>query len=232
VIPDAKRKKLGITTPTSKTMQVGEAPEGFGKYVMWSDEDSQLALVVFLNAGDPMGVGVLGVKATDKVQFVAAVGHASFSESTENKGVPAMIGIVAAGGNVTAAAFGFPEAAPVIKAGSAYAKEQFKEKNVKTMVRDPYGEDPSSHHKAKKEGASSSAHHRRTDCSAAETTGSTGSRSPGTGPTPTVPPTSEKPGRSSFRGAWVRERFPRPVTCSSWPGTTNLRTISVSMRST
>ena len=151
-IPEAKRKKFGITTPASKTVQVGEAPEGFGKYVAWSDEDSQLALVVFLNAGDPMGVGVLGVKATDTIQFVSAVGHASFSESTENKGVPAMIGIVAAGAKLTAASFGLPEAAPVIEAGSAYAKEQFKEKNVKTMVRDPYGEDPSSHHKAKKEG--------------------------------------------------------------------------------
>jgi hypothetical protein len=150
--PKLDFKKSGLKTPASQTGQVGEAPDGFGKYVIWSEKDPQLALVIFLNSGDPMGVGVLGIKPTDRIQFVSSVGHASFSESTENKGVPALIGIAAAGADLTAAAFGFPEVAPLIEAGSKFAKEQFKEKEVKDKIRDPFGEDPGSHDMARQEG--------------------------------------------------------------------------------
>lgn len=142
----------GLKVPASQTQRVGAAPEGFGKYVMWSEKDPQLALMVFLNAGDSLGVGVLGVKTTDRIQFVASVGHASFAEETENKGISGLIGIAAAGAELGAAAFGFPEVAPVIAAGSKFAQDQFKEKQVKTKVRDAFGEDPGSHHKARQEG--------------------------------------------------------------------------------
>jgi hypothetical protein len=147
-----RRGTPALHAPASTTQQVGAAPNGFGKYIGWAAGDEQLALVIFLNAGDPTGVAIQGVKATDRIQFVAAAGSASFAEETKNKGVAAAIGVVAAGAQVTAAAFGAPQAAPVIGAARTFAQQQFQAKQLKTKVRDPYGEDPKSHQKARQEG--------------------------------------------------------------------------------
>ena len=78
----------------------------------WCEKDSALALVAFLNAGDPMGVGISGVKTRDTIEFVTATGIASFSEDTENAGGGAFISVVAAGAKATATAFGNPELVP------------------------------------------------------------------------------------------------------------------------
>jgi hypothetical protein len=139
-------------SPASTTTQVGDAPEGFGKYVQWDADDDELALVVFLNAADPMGVAILGVTAGDTLELVSAAGLASFAEDTENEGVSSIIGIVAAGASLAASAFGAPEATPVIGAGATFAQDRFKERQVKTKRRDPYGVDPGSQHKARQEG--------------------------------------------------------------------------------
>lgn len=138
--------------PHSAVVTVGEAPDGFGKQVLWDAHDASLAVVVFLNAGDPLGVMVSGVKATDTIQFVSATGIASYAEETKNKGVGSFIGVIAAGANVAASAFGAPELAPVIGAAAKFAQEQFEEKRVKTKRRDPFGVDPGTGDKARQEG--------------------------------------------------------------------------------
>lgn len=144
--------QAGAQVPNSTTIQVGEAPEGFGKYVQWDPNDEQLALVAFLNAGDPLGVAIQGVTAGDTLHVVSAVGLASFAEEVENEGASAFIGIIAAGAQVAATAFGAPEAAPIIQAGAKFAEEKFKERQVRTKRRDPFGVDPGSQHKARQEG--------------------------------------------------------------------------------
>jgi len=138
--------------PSSTTTQVGEAPDGFGKYVQWDENDEALALVLFVNAADPLGVGILGVTPGDTLELVAAVGLASFDEEIENEGISSLIGVIAAGAQATAAAFGAPEAGPVIQAGAKFAQDRFKEKQVRSKVRDPYGVDPGSQHQARQEG--------------------------------------------------------------------------------
>lgn len=148
----ARMVKPGDPPPRSTVTTVGEAPDGFGKQVQWNPRDSRLAVVAFLNAGDPLGVMISGAKPTDTLRVVSATGLASFAEDIENEGAGAIIGIVAAGANATAAAFGAPELKPVIDAGAAFAKDHFKEKLVKTKVRDPFGEDPGSGLKARQEG--------------------------------------------------------------------------------
>jgi hypothetical protein len=146
----------GATTltrsPASVTTQVGEAPEGFGKYVQWAQEDTELAVVVFLNAADPLGVAILGVTPGDTFGLEFAAGLASFAEDTENEGVSSIIGIVAAGATMGASAFGVPEAGPLIAEGASFAQDKYKERQVRTKVRDAYGEDPSSRRKARQEG--------------------------------------------------------------------------------
>ena len=141
-----------LKVPASVTHQVGDPPAGFGKWIDWSPKDPELALVAFLNAADPSGVAIRGVRPNDRVTLVAASGHASFAEKIENEGVPALIGAVAAGADLAATVFGHPEAVEAINAGAAFATEKFKEKAVKTKIRDAYGEDPGSHDKARQEG--------------------------------------------------------------------------------
>ena len=139
-------------TPESSITVVGDAPEGFGKQVLWDRRDAGLALVIFLSAADYLGVMISGVRRTDTIEFVSATGIASFAEETKNEGAGAIIGVVAAGATLGASAFGFPEAAPLIAAGAEYAKTQFKEEKVKTKRRDPFGEDPGTGHHARQEG--------------------------------------------------------------------------------
>jgi hypothetical protein len=144
--------KPGEKTPKSTVVQVGEAPEGFGKYIAWDADDSGLAAVVYLSAADYLGVAITGVKRTDTIEFVSMVGLASFDEDTKNQGAGAFIGLIAAGASATAAAFGLPAAGPIIQAGAEFAKTQFKEEKVKTKRRDPFGVDPGSGLKARAEG--------------------------------------------------------------------------------
>jgi hypothetical protein len=84
-----------------------------------------------LNAADPLGVRISGVTPGDTLELVSAVGLASFEEDSENEGISSLIGIVAAGAQVTATAFGAPEATPVIQAGAEFAKDRFKERSVR-----------------------------------------------------------------------------------------------------
>ena len=140
------------TPPKSAIVTVGEAPQGFGKQVLWDPADAALAVVAFINAGDPFGVMISGVKPSDTIEFVSATGLASFAEDTENEGVSSLIGIVAAGANIAASAFDAPEAAGLINAGAQFAEEQFKENKVKTKRRDAFGQDPGSGLRARQEG--------------------------------------------------------------------------------
>jgi hypothetical protein len=144
--------KPGQPKPRSTVTAVGKAPKGFGKQVLWDAGDPELALVIFLNAADPYGVMISGAEPTDSIEFINSAGIASFSEATENEDVGSFIGVVAVGANLGAAAFGAPAAAPLINAAAAFAQDQFKEKQVKTMRRDAFGEDPGNGQNARAEG--------------------------------------------------------------------------------
>src|SRR4051794_28535689 len=48
----ARVAKAGQPPPRSSVVQVGEAPDGFGKQVLWDAADEGLAVLVFLNAAD------------------------------------------------------------------------------------------------------------------------------------------------------------------------------------
>jgi hypothetical protein len=144
--------KPGTTPPRSTVTVIGEAPDGFGKRVVWDPADAGLALAVYLAAGDSMGVSIVGVRPTDTIELVEASGLASFAEDIENEGVGAFIGIIAAGANIAAASFGVPEAAPAIAAAEKFAASRFPERQVKTKRRDPFGVEPDTGLKARQEG--------------------------------------------------------------------------------
>jgi hypothetical protein len=72
--------KPGTVQPRSTIVTIGEAPDGFGKQVLWHPADAGLALLVYLNTGDYMGVMISGVRATDSIQIINADGLGSFAE--------------------------------------------------------------------------------------------------------------------------------------------------------
>jgi hypothetical protein len=148
----ARLAKAGKALPKSTLQTVDGQPDGFGKQVLWDEHDAGLALVVFLNAADHLGVMISGAREHDTVEIVSATGIASFAEETRNEGIASLIGVVGVGADLLATAFGAPEAKPVIDAGVKYAQDQFKEEKVKTKRRDAYGVDPGSGHRARQEG--------------------------------------------------------------------------------
>lgn len=148
----ALSKVEGAKQPNSQVISVGDHPDGFGNQVLWDLKDEEIAVVIFLNSADYLGIMISGVKQFDTIEFVSATGIASFAEGTANAGISALIGVVATGANLGASAFGHPEVAPLINAGAKFAQDRFKEKQIRKKRRDPFGEDPQSGHKARQEG--------------------------------------------------------------------------------
>lgn len=128
----------------SHLVTVGDPPAGFGKQFDWNRDDGAALLVVFVNAADPLGVCISGMKEFDTIDVTFPSGLASFSKDKGNPLASSIAGLVAVGGKAVADAYGHPEADPVIDAASQFAKDQFKGTGEATKVRDVYGRDPGS----------------------------------------------------------------------------------------
>lgn len=141
---------LGNASSTVQT--VGTAPNGYGQVINWAPSDSALAVVVYLAAGDDLGVMISGAQPGDQIKWVSATGVASFSNETNNNGIASIATFVSAVVSDVATAFGLPEVAPIIKAGADFAAKEFPESTSPSKLRDPFGVDPSSGLKARAEG--------------------------------------------------------------------------------
>ncbi len=145
---------IGTSPKRSSLTIVGGAglPKEFGVGFTWDRADQQALLVMFINAADPLGVSIDGLKAGDHLHVLSATGIASYSEDKGNPTASSIVGLVAKGANIALAAAGAPEAAPLVNAAEEFAQEQFKATNVKTKRRNAFGVDPGSGHKARQEG--------------------------------------------------------------------------------
>jgi hypothetical protein len=72
-------------------------PAGFGKDFHWDRQDQAVKLVLFINAADPLGVSISGLKKGDTIEITSATGKASFSKDTGNPGLSALLGLAAVG---------------------------------------------------------------------------------------------------------------------------------------
>lgn len=143
-------KGSALTTISGAT--VGDPPPGFGKGFTWDRADNEILLVLFINVADPLGISIDGVQAGDQVQVVTAAGLASFSEDKGNELATSIIGLVAKGVNIVLGAADAPEVKPLIDAAETFAKDQFKATNAKTMIRDPFGVEPTTGLKSRRNG--------------------------------------------------------------------------------
>jgi hypothetical protein len=139
-------------TGNSQIITVGDAPEGFGSGFSWDRKEDQALLVIFINAADFLGVSIEGLEPWDSIEITSAAGIASFSEDNGNSTKRSLIGLVATGATVAATVTGHPEAIPLVEAAESFAKDQFKQDNVRSKRRDPFGQDPGTGHKARQEG--------------------------------------------------------------------------------
>jgi hypothetical protein len=136
----------------SSVVTVGTAPSGYGQQVLWDPSDTTLAVVVYLAAGDDLGVMISGAQPGDQISVISASGISSFSAETKNDDVASIIGLIGSAIAVGASIFVSPGVAPFIEEGAAYAAKMFPESQVQTDKRDPFGVDPSSGLKARAEG--------------------------------------------------------------------------------
>ena len=131
---------------------IGEHPDGFGKTFTWDRKNQEIELVMFVNAADPLGVTIAGVKQGDRIQITSVSGIASFTEDKGNPLASSLITLAGVGLAGIATGVGQPELLPIIKAGEVFAQEQFKPTNVKHKRRDAFGVDPGTGHQARQEG--------------------------------------------------------------------------------
>jgi hypothetical protein len=148
-----KGDKTALTASGSRLIVGGEGlPKGFGVGFTWDRAEPEALLVMFVNAADPYGISIEGLKAGDQLQVMSASGIASYSEDKGNPDADSIIGLVAKGANIALDAAGLPEVTPLVTAAEEYARSKFKATNAKTKRRDPFGVDPGSGHKARQEG--------------------------------------------------------------------------------
>ncbi len=131
---------------------VGEQPQAFGKTFIWDRKDEQILLAVFVNAADNLGISILGLEPRDVIQVTSAAGIASFSKDKGNPAASSLVGLIGAGAKAGLGIAGLPEAIPFVTAAEKFAQDQFKATNTKNKVRNAFGVDPASGHKAKQEG--------------------------------------------------------------------------------
>ena len=142
------RRNGSIGTADSPHTEVGSPPAEFDQPgFTWNRADEQIHLAMFINAAHPLGVFIDGVQAWDRIQVTSCAGIASFTEDTGNPLASSIVGLVGTG-----LTFLYPTAAPLIQAAESFAQDQFKATHAKHKVRDAFGVDPGSGHKAKEEG--------------------------------------------------------------------------------
>jgi hypothetical protein len=150
---DSNGSGVGSTASALTATGVGALPNGYqpGRFD-WDRQHGNVLLALFVNAADAFGVSIGGIEAGDTIIVESCSGIASFSEDTGSPLAASIVGVLAAGLDLAATLSGHAELTPVIEAGETFAKDQFKATHAKTKLRDAFGVDPGSGHKAKQEG--------------------------------------------------------------------------------
>jgi hypothetical protein len=140
-VADLVADRHGSPRPVSASTVLATAgqPPGFGLLVQWNGDDD-LAVTGHVVTTDGRGIAVAGVTDADTFEVIDALRTATFSQEKKNEGVAGLVTIVAAGGALSAAAFGDPELAPFITAAGAALAKAFPESKNPGKSRDAYGQ--------------------------------------------------------------------------------------------
>jgi hypothetical protein len=129
---------------TSSIIQVGNVPSGMGTEFDWDRSQQACLLGIAINASDPLGVAIGGLKAGDKVEILRATGVCSFDKDTGHPLLASLIGLLGEGTQDAIDAFVGTEFDNVIKSATTDLQNAAKGSGKGTMLRDPYGIEPGS----------------------------------------------------------------------------------------
>jgi hypothetical protein len=129
---------------TSSIQQLGSSSTGMGVEFDW-DRSQQACLVgLAINASDPLGVAIGGLKAGDKVEILRATGVCTFDKDTGHPFLASPIGLLGEGTQDAIDAFVGTEFDNVIQSATQDLQTAAKGTGKGTMPRDPYGIEPGS----------------------------------------------------------------------------------------
>ena len=155
IAPQAGTKTLVPAAGNSRLVIIGHAPDGFGQIFQWDRSTPAVLMVLFVNAANPNGIAIDGLKSGDRLTILAASGLASFAKDKGDPKWGGIVALLAAGGKAVLKKTDNPEFVPVVDAGNAFAQQYFKAPtgtDAEIKVRDAFGVDPGSGHKARAEG--------------------------------------------------------------------------------
>ena len=119
---------------------------------IWDRKDDEVLFDAVVNAADPAGISIQGVKSGDIVEIEDLSGVASFADDEGNKVAQSIIAVIGVGADGVAEYYQHPEAVKIIDQLTTIAKDQFNATGAKEKFRDGYGADPSDGGKAQAEG--------------------------------------------------------------------------------
>lgn len=133
----------GMPSPGSQLVQVGNAPNGFGKTVIWDRSSNAILLAVFINAADPLGISISGVRPTDYITVSSVDGLCTFDQDKGNPNASSIVGIIGDGLNAVLNMTGVGAAvSQMTSAAETFAQKQFKGTGQGQDVRDGFGRQP------------------------------------------------------------------------------------------
>ena len=131
----------------ARLIVIGKAPEGYGHALCWDRSSEAVLCCLYINAADPNGILIQGLRKGDTVSVISASGMASFANEMGNPFFGGLVTVMAAGDNVILNAFDLESLADVIDAGEAFALRYFGQpeesedetRAVDCKLRDAYG---------------------------------------------------------------------------------------------
>lgn len=129
-------------------------PKGYTENFFTWDRKEDVLLVVFIATNDPLGISIEGMKKGDVISIESVAGLASFSTEYDWGNIlgASITAVLGAGLQIVDKTWTNGVFSSIIKRGENFMEEQFKDKKKPGKVRDAFGIDPGSQHKARQEG--------------------------------------------------------------------------------
>lgn len=149
--PAPPPSKAGQKAAAATTLNL---PKGYVENFYRWDRKEDTLLVLFVATNDDLGIFIDGLRYGDRISIESASGTASFSTEYDWGNIlgASITAVLGRGAEILDKTFTAGQFSGLIKDGEKFMQDQFKDKKKPGKVRDAFGVDPGSQHKAKQEG--------------------------------------------------------------------------------
>lgn len=129
-------------------------PKGYQENFFSWDRKEDTLLVLFVATNDDLGISIDGLQYGDRISIESASGQASFSTEYDWGNIvgASITAVLGKGLEILDKTYTAGQFSGLIKKGEDFMQDQFKDYKKPGKVRDAFGVDPGSGHKAKQEG--------------------------------------------------------------------------------